>query len=444
MPVIAKELAEVSIRRLTHTHNASGEPYKAVHPVGGIAGLYLQCLPPSDPRKVGAKSWLYRAVIGDKRRWIGLGNYPTVPTKSAREAARALKEDIKNGIDPIAAKEAAKAQLKTEQGNELTFDQAAAKYVIGRSKVFKTAKQTQRLRNQLDTYVLPYIGSMQVQDIEQTHLISMLVNYYERIPDTAVRVINHVERIIQQAIISGRRTNKANPAVWYKNLSLCEEFPAKKYIAPLKNLSALHYDELPKFMLALGGYDKPTGSKPEAACLAFAIHTVARMGEARLAKWSDIDLKTKIWTIEPSGTKGEDRRKSDKLWLIPLTAPAIKILKAQPSYASQQGRIFSKLDKAEIPDSYFGSNINAVLGFKGVAHGFRTTFRTWCQANRIIDEVSELSLKHTNTDATRAAYARDQLFDDRKPLLEAYSEYAKTGVNPIQKADVIPFKRKAG
>ena len=132
------------------------------------------------------------------------------------------------------------------------------------------------------------------------------------------------------------------------------------------------------------------------------------------------------------------------MWLIPLTAPAIKILKAQPSYASQQGRIFSKLDKAEIPDSYFGSNINAVLGFKGVAHGFRTTFKTWCQVNRIIEEVSEFSLKHTNTDATRAAYARDQLFDDRKPLLEAYSEYAMTGVNPIQKADVIPFKRRAG
>ena len=102
----------------------------------------MQCLPPSDPRKVGAKSWLYRAVIGDKRRWIGVGNYPSVPTKNAREAARALKEDVKNGIDPVAAKEAAKAQLKTEQGNELTFDQAAVKYVIGRSKVFKTAKQT--------------------------------------------------------------------------------------------------------------------------------------------------------------------------------------------------------------------------------------------------------------------------------------------------------------
>ena len=63
MPVIAKELAEVSIRRLTHTHNVSGEPYKDVHRVGGGAGLYLQCLQPSDSRKAGVKSWLYRMEL---------------------------------------------------------------------------------------------------------------------------------------------------------------------------------------------------------------------------------------------------------------------------------------------------------------------------------------------------------------------------------------------
>ena len=77
MPKIAKELSEVSIRRLKHTHNSSGEPYKAVHPVGGVSGLYLQCFPPVASKKVGAKTWLFRAVIGNKRRWIGLGKIKT-------------------------------------------------------------------------------------------------------------------------------------------------------------------------------------------------------------------------------------------------------------------------------------------------------------------------------------------------------------------------------
>jgi len=439
MPKIAKELSELSIRRLKHTHNASGQPYKAVYPVGGVTGLYLQCMPPSGSEKVGAKQWLFRSVVGGKRRWIGLGGYPSVPTKNAREAARALKADIARGIDPIAAKAAARAKIEESQRKELTFKQAAAKYVIKRSKEYKTAKQSQRLRNQLDTYVIPYIGNLQVKDIERHHLITMMQNYYERVPDTAIRVINHVAKIIQQAIIEGQRTSH-NPAIWQGNLSVV--FPAKEKIAPTKHHPFLPWQQLPDFMDALDNYNKPKNSKPEAACLAFIIHTVSRPSEVRLMTWSDVDLENKVWTIKPSSEKGDDKRKSDKTWLIPLTASAIKILKAQPSFARKRGRIFSKQDGDEIPDSYFGSNINSELGFEGDTHGFRTTFKTWCQEHGIVDEVSELAMKHTDKDSTRAAYARSQLFDDRKKLQTAYSKFATTGQS-LPTSNVIPIRKRA-
>jgi len=92
--------------------------------------------------------------------------------------------------------------------------------------------------------------------------------------------------------------------------------------------------------------------------------------------------------------------------------------------------------------SNFGSNIKAVLGFKGVAHGFRTTFRTWCQANRIIEEVSELSLKHANTDATRAAYARDQLLPERRSVINAYEKWTMKGDSGQNKKIVSINKRR--
>jgi integrase len=439
MPKIAQELSEVSIRRLKHTHNASGQPYKAVHPIGGVSGLYLQCFPPSGSKTVGAKSWLFRAVIGNKRRWIGLGNYPNVPTKDAREAARTLKADIKLGIDPLAAKAAARAKIEEAQRKELTFKQAAAKYLIKRSKEYKTAKQAQRLSYQLDTYVIPYIGNLQVKDIERHHLISMLQKYYELYPDTAIRVINHVAKIIQTAIIEGQRTTH-NPAIWAGNLALM--FPSKEKIAPTKHYAFLPYKQLPDFMTALDDYNQPKGSKPEAACLAFIIHTVSRPSEVRLMVWSDVDLGNKVWAIKPSSVKGDDRRKSGNKWLIPLTTAAIKILKAQPSYAQQRDRIFSTSNGGEIPDAYLSSSINAALGFEGVAHGFRTTFKTWCQEHGVNDEASELSLKHTSSDATRAAYARSQLFDDRKRLMVAYSKYATTGQS-LPTNNVIPIRKRA-
>ena len=86
--------------------------------------------------------------------------------------------------------------------------------------------------------------------------------------------------------------------------------------------------------------------------------------------------------------------------------------------------------------------LNSLLGFEGVAHGFRTTFKTWCQEHGVVDEVSELALKHTDTDSTRATYARSQLFDERKKVLAAYSKYAITGQS-FANANFIPIKRGA-
>tara|TARA_S200000501_G_scaffold331961_1_gene334322 strand:+ start:170 stop:1513 length:1344 start_codon:yes stop_codon:yes gene_type:complete len=444
MPKVVKELSELSIKRLRHrigtgekNPKLKGKPIKAMHAVGGVIGLYLQCLPPKGSEQTGARQWIYRATVGKKIRNIGLGSYPSLPTKNAREAARAIQESIKSGVDPVIAKASLKAQLQDEQRTELIFKQAAAKYVIKRGKEYKTAKQTQRLRSQLDKYVIPFIGNLRIEDIEASHLISMMGHYYEEVPDTAVRVINHVEKIVQQAIIEGQRTSH-NPAIWHNNLSL--SFPARNKIAPRKNHPFLPWQSLPEFMIALDGYDKPKGSSPDGACLAFIILTVSRPSEARLMRWSDVDLPSKVWTIQPSALKGDDRRKSSRTWQVPLTTAAIKILKAQPSFASQRGLVFTTLDKKEIPDAYFGSNINSLLGFEGVAHGFRTTFKTWCQEHGVVDEVSELALKHTDTDSTRAAYARSQLFDERKKVLAAYSKHAITGQS-LANANVIPIKR---
>ena len=160
MPKKAKELPEVAIRRLMHGVSRSEKPCKVKHPVGGVSGLYLQCNPPVGGEKVGSRQWILRARVGSARHEFGLGSYPTIPTQKAREAARALKVDIANGIDPKAAKAAAKAKIVEAQSKQLTFRQAAARYAIKRAQEYKTAKQAQRLNNQLDTYVLPYIGCM--------------------------------------------------------------------------------------------------------------------------------------------------------------------------------------------------------------------------------------------------------------------------------------------
>jgi integrase len=422
MPKTVKELAEVSIKRLKHTLNAKGEPYKAVHAVGGVSGLYLQCLPPTNSQSTGSRQWLYRSVVGGKRRWIGLGGYPSVPTKNAREAARELQTAIKSGIDPVSEKKAQTAQLKAVQAKEITFERYARDtFIPTEAASYKGTAQIRRLNQILRDYVFPHIGEMHFEDITKQDiqkildpLIGVRLSKDAIKKETGSRVRNYVEAIIQRAISDGLR-DKANPAIWKNNLA-----PSYKHLEKIKvqNQRSIQWKELPKFIKALNQQNKPSGARPDLDCMLFMILTVSRSQEARLADWNEIDLQKKVWH-QPSG-----KYKSKKLdWDIPLCPTAIKILKAQPSYKRQIGRIFSTLDGGELYSAAL-SSIPDALGFDAVAHGFRGTFKSYCMEKGVNDEVSELSLKHAETTSTRAAYAKNQLITPRTKLIKEYERFA--------------------
>jgi hypothetical protein len=123
MPRKTPELPDVQIRRLRHGETKSGKPCKRQHAVGGVTGLLLQCMPPVDNESVGSRQWILRATVGDKRKELGLGGYPSIPAKDAREAARKLLADINSGKDPITEKRPQAAKLRAEQAKEITFEQ---------------------------------------------------------------------------------------------------------------------------------------------------------------------------------------------------------------------------------------------------------------------------------------------------------------------------------
>ena len=125
MPRKSKELPEVAIRKLRHKVNSAGQSCKEKYPVGGVSGLYLQCMPPVGEAKIGSRQWILRALVGSKRKEFGLGGYPSVPTKNARDSARKLLEDIKSGIDPNSEKKAKLAELKAVQAKEIVLRRSA-------------------------------------------------------------------------------------------------------------------------------------------------------------------------------------------------------------------------------------------------------------------------------------------------------------------------------
>jgi hypothetical protein len=138
MALKSKEMSALAVGRL----NIPG-----MHFVGGVAGLALHITP------LGARSWILRVMIAGKRREMGLGGFPDVTLSGAREAARAARLKIKEGIDPIEDAKAKRGTLHAFRASSMTFNDAAAAYIAVMEKEWTNDKHASQWR----THYLDYL-----------------------------------------------------------------------------------------------------------------------------------------------------------------------------------------------------------------------------------------------------------------------------------------------
>lgn len=398
MPKKAKELSALEVNRLT-------EP--GLHFAGGVAGLALQVT------ESGARSWVLRATVGKRRRDIGLGGYPDVTLAGAREAARAARAKIKEGIDPVEESKAKRSALAASQASAITFGEAAAKYIAANEAGWKSAKHAAQWTSTLETYAFPTIGKIRVSDIETAHVIGILEPIWTTKTETASRLRGRIESVLDWATVRGYRKGE-NPARWKGHLDMI--LPARAKVQKVEHHAALDYREVGTFMAELA---KVEGMGARA--LEFAILTAARSGEVRGATWAEIDEKAGIWTI-PAG-----RMKAEKEHRIPLASTALALLAKLPRIA---GTDLLFPNSKEKPSALSDMTLTAVLRRMGesvTAHGFRSTFRDWAgETTAYPREVIEHALAHQLKDKAEAAYARGTLFDKRRRLMADWAKHCAT------------------
>ncbi len=410
MPKKAKELSPLEVKRLTRS---------GFFAVGGVAGLHLQV------QATGARSWILRVKVGDKRRDIGLGGFPDVPLAAAREKAREAREMILQGIDPVEDRKAKKAALLAAHAKILSFEEAADLCHAAKTPEFRNAKHQADWINSINRYVNPIIGPLSVADIELAHVIGVLTPIWTEKTETATRVRQRIESILGWAAVNGYR-NGDNPAVWKGNLEHALPKPSK--VRKIRHFPALHWEEMGDFMAKLRMRE---GISPRA--LEFAILTVARSGEVRGAKWDEIDFAKKTWTVP-----GE-RMKAGKPHIVPLSEPVLKLLKSIPVMEGSP-YVFTSNRGKKLSDMAL-SQLTRRMGVDAVPHGFRSTFKDWARSSTsYADEVSELALAHVSSDATRAAYARDALLPKRVRLMRDWARYCNS---LPQKAKATPIRWRA-
>ena len=389
------------------------------------AGLYLQV------SAGGSKSWVFRYKIAKRPREMGLGSLQAFSLAEARERAKSARQLLADGLDPIERRtelnEAAAAAAQ-KAARALTFGQAADRYIEAHESSWKNAKHAYQWRQTIDTYAKPIIGDLPVSTIDTDLVLKVLEPIWSTKTETGTRLRGRMEKILDWAKALKHRDGD-NPAAWRGNLDKLLANPNK--IAPVVNHPALPYGEIGAFMAKLRALSGISPLSTE-----YIILTAVRTGEALGARWSEVDVEGRMWTVPAV------RMKMGKEHRVPLCDAAIAVLKKVKALAPKSEFVFP----GRKPNTQ-QSNMSclALLRRMGrtdiVVHGFRSTFRDWAaEQTSYPREVAEMALAHAIGDKVEAAYRRGDLFEKRVHLMADWAEYCGKVAGP---ATVVPIRSKA-
>lgn len=350
---------------------------------------------------------MQRIVIRGKRRELGLGSPPLVSLANAREAAMENRRLARAGGDPLAEKRKADAVL--------TFEEAARTVHEMHAPSWRNAKHAAQFIATLETYTFPRLGSRKVADVTTADVLAVLTPIWLAKPETARRVRQRIGTVMKWAVAQGWRQD--NPAE-----SIAQALPkADKMKAHRK---ALPYQEVAGCIAAVQASGAGKATK---LALEFLILCASRSGEVREARWDEFDFHDApdatratcaTWEIPAS------RMKMKKAHRVPLSARALEVLREAEPLADGSGLVFPGTRKGRALSDMTLSKLVKELGFDADVHGFRTSFRTWAQEQTNFPrEVAEAALAHVVKDKAERAYARSDVFEKRRKMMESWAGY---------------------
>jgi integrase len=380
-------------------------------------GLYLQV------SASGAKSWIFRFMLDGRPREMGLGPVHVVPLAEARKRAAECRRMRLDGIDPIEARGAQRAQKRLEAATAMTFEQCARAYIEAHKAGWRNSKHAAQWPSTLATYAYPVFGGLPVQAVDVGLVMKVLEPIWVEKSETASRLRGRIESILDWATTRGHRQGE-NPARWRGHLE--NLLPKKSKVRRVKHHPALPYDEIADFVVELRAQEGVA-----ARALEFLILAAARTGEVIGARWDEVDLEEKIWVVP-----GE-RMKAGREHRVPLSAAAVAVLEQMNEI--REGESVFPGGKKRMPLSNMAmlALLKRMNRRNLTGHGFRSSFRDWAaELTNFPHEVAEMALAHTVGDKVEAAYRRGDLFQKRRQLMEAWSRFCGT---PKSRADVVPI-----
>jgi integrase len=388
------------------------------HPDGQAKGLYFRAV--GD----GKAYWVFRFRIAGREREMSLGAYPETKLDEARAKRAVLRAQVLNKSDPLAGKRGAKAVATPS--TKPTFGVMADDYVATHEGGWRNPKHRWQWTQTLTSHCAP-IRDMLVDEIGTDDVLAVLKPLWTRAPVTGSRLRGRIERVLNAARALGHiDKDKANPARWKAHLD--ELLPKPKKLARGHH-AAMPYADAPEFVERLRVMNSTA-----ALAMEFLVLTATRSGETLDAKWDEINFDTATWIIPPG------RMKTNEAFSVPLSDRALGILRALEAQRGKNPFVFAGRRQRPLSNMALAMLLRR-MNIDVTAHGFRTSFRTWCSDVAHAEfEVAEQCLSHRIGSAVSRAYNRTSMLERRRPLMQAWADF----VTGKTSANVVPFRAAAG
>ena len=357
----------------------------------------------------GTKSWVQRITVDGRRRDIGLGGWPVVSLAMARDRAFANRRAVADGGDPLAHKRRPKTP---------TFREASDRALEANRARWRNAKTADNWLATMAKYAHPVFGDRRVDQIGREDVLRVLTPIWTAKPEIGRKVRQRIRATLAWAQAHGHvEHNLAGEAID----GALPTMPAVK-----AHFRALPYREVGE---ALDVIDASRASLSAKACLRFVVLTACRSGEARLATWGEIDLDAREWRIPaPRMKTGIEHR-------VPLSDAALDVLASVRPLRSRADLVFPSPSRPGKPLSDMTLTKllrDGGLSDRATVHGFRSAFRTWASERTSVPHaVCEMALAHRVGSDVERSYARSDLFEKRRGLMDLWASYVAGGAAKV-------------
>ena len=371
-------------------------------------------------KPTGRKSWLLRFQLAGRRREMGLGSFPEVSLKKARQDASAKRSQLSDGIDPLAARDIERAAQREAQraceAKQLKFETLATEYRDAHGAAWSEKWRKGWLRK-LELYAFYHIGKLSAEEIGTPEVLKVLQPIWATKTRTADEVRGQIEQVLDAAKARNLREGE-NPARWRGHLDNLLSRAEKKKARKREHFEALRWQDVPALMIKLRA-----NSTPPSWAAQLLIMTSARAHMVRFARWDEFDLEAGTWSLP------DERMKMRIAFVIPLAEEVVTLVKTIPRDEGSTF-LFPGQGKTGVMHANAVRTLLHSMGYEHITrHGFRSSFRDWAgECTHYPREVCEMALAHDERDQTEGAYSRSDFLDKRRALMNDWSKFLTTPI----------------